>query len=273
MASRYPGGGARNHPAVSLRAFMRASIVIRARDEAAAIGRTLERLAAQTVAHEVVVVDHASRDATARIARDAGARVIGLDAFTFGGALNAGAAACSAPLIVALSAHAVPRDREWLARMVGAFDDAAVACASGDDHTPSLRQDAAALRANPYVGYSNGAGGFRAELWRRRPFREDLPGCEDREWALWALEQGYVCRLDPALAVDHDHSGDSLRASFARYEREARGYRMFLELPPYGARDALGEWWGDQGWHRSRARARLDPRRAARLVGKWWGSR
>ena len=45
-----------------------------------------------------------------------------------------------------------------------------------------------------------------------------------------------------------------------------------LELPRR-ARDALAEWWGDQGWHRSRARARLDPRRMARLAGKWWGRR
>jgi hypothetical protein len=38
-------------------------------------------------------------------------------------------------------------------------------------------------------------------------------------------------------------------------------------------RRLLGMWWGDQGWHRSRTRARLDPRRAARLAGKWAGRR
>ena len=41
-----------------------------------------------------------------------------------------------------------------------------------------------------------------------------MPGTEDREWSLWALEQGGVCVLDPALAVDHDHSRDPLRACF-----------------------------------------------------------
>jgi len=260
---------------------MRAAVVIRARDEAADIGRTLDLLAAQTEGHEVVVVDSGSRDATPEIARAAGARVLALEDFSFGRALNVGAAACDAPVIVSLSAHAFPRSPDWLAHVVAAFDDPAVACVYGEERDASgrplggaVRQDAATARAHPHWGYSNGAGAFRTALWRERPFREDLPGAEDREWALWALEaHAAVCLLDPALAVDHDHSRDSLRACFARGRREARGFAMFLDLPPYGAREAVREWWTDQGWHRSRARGRLDPRRLARLAGKWVGRR
>ncbi|HVL96543.1 MAG TPA: glycosyltransferase family 2 protein [Solirubrobacteraceae bacterium] len=262
---------------------MRASVVIRVRDEAAALGELLARLARQTLPHELVVVDSGSRDGSPEAAAAAGARVIGIAAseFTFGGALNRGTAAASGDVVVALSAHAFPRDDGWLERMAASFDDPAVACAFGAERdwagaplAAPVRQDAVLLRAHPEWGYSNGAGGFRRALWAERPFREDMPGTEDREWSLWALEaRGGVCVLDPALAVDHDHAGDSLRECFVRWEREARGYAMFLDLPPYGARDALREWWGDQGWHRSRARARLDPRRAARLAGKWRGRR
>jgi len=260
------------------------SVVIRVRDEAGSLRELLERLAAQTAEHELVVVDSGSRDGSPAVARSAGARVLELPAaaFTFGRALNRGAAASSAEVVVALSAHAFPRDAEWLARMAAALEDPAVACVFGPSHDwaarplrAPVRQDAALAAEHPEWGYSNGAGAFRAALWRERPFREDLPACEDREWALWALrERAAVCLLDPALAVDHDHSRDSLRASFARYAREARGYALFLEdRPPYGARELAREWWSDQGWHRSRARARLDPRRAVRLAGKWWGSR
>jgi len=259
-----------------------AGVVIRARDEAASIGRLLDLLARQTLAHDLVVVDSGSRDGTKEIARSRGARVLDVDAdrFSFGGALNRGTADVEGEVVVSLSAHAFPRDEGWLQRLVGWFDDPKVACAFGEEHAADgdplpgpARQDAAALRARPEWGYSNGAGGFRRALWERRGFREDMPGTEDREWSLWALEQGHVCVLDPALAVDHDHSRDSLRACFARYEREARGFAMAFELPPYRLRDAAREWWSDQGWHRSRARARLDPRRAARLAGKWVGRR
>ena len=260
-------------------------VVIRAKDEAASIGGVLDRLASQSEPHEVVVVDSGSRDDTVAIARGRGATVLDIAPhdFTFGRALNRGVAALGADVTVAvaLSAHAFPRDAGWLARMLAAFEDPSVACAFGEqrdwDARPlraAVRQDAALLRAHPHWGYSNGAGGFRVALWRERPFREDMPGTEDREWSLWALsERGAVCLLDPALAVDHDHSRDSLRASFERYEREARGFAMFLDLPPYGLRDVVGEWWTDQGWHRSRVRARLDPRRMARLAGKWKGRR
>lgn len=261
---------------------MQASVIIRARDEAAAIGRTLALLAEQTVPHEVIVVDSGSRDATPALARTAGAELIEIPAasFSFGGALNRGAAAASAPVLVALSAHAFPRSADWLERMAAHFDDPSVACAYGETRDARfaplagpVRQDAGQLAANPFWGYSNSAGGFRAELWRERPFREDMPGTEDREWSQWALARGHVCVLDPALAVDHDHSRDSLLDCLRRYEREARGFAMFLELPPYGARDALREWWTDQGGHRTAARARLDPRRLARLAGKWRGRR
>ena len=261
---------------------VRAGVVIRALDEAEAIGRTLDLLAAQEAASDVIVVDSGSRDGTDRIARERGARVLRIarEEFTFGRALNLGASEVRGEVVVALSAHAFPPDTGWLGRMTAWFADPDVACAFGETvdwaYRPlagAVRQDAALLRAHPYWGYSNGAGAFRASLWRERPFREDLPGSEDREWSLWALDRGGVCVLDPSLAVEHDHSRDSLRACFTRYQREARGFAMFLDLPPYGLRDLAAEWWSEQGAHRSRARARLDPRRMARLAGKWAGRR
>ena len=261
---------------------VRASVIIRARDEASGIGEVLTLLKAQTMPHEVVVVDSGSTDATVAIARSQGARVLEIEpeSFTFGSALNAGCREVDGDVLVALSAHAFPRSPAWLERMVGHFADPSVACACGervDERFAALRepvrQDLARLEAWPFWGYSNGAGGFRASLWRERPFREDLPGSEDREWSRWALARGGVCVLDPALVVDHDHSRDGLRQSFDRYAREARGFAMFLDLPPYRVSDMVGEWWRDQGGHRSLARARMDPRRAARLAGRWWGRR
>src|SRR5436305_2039583 len=102
---------------------MRASVVIRVKDEAAALAELLERLRAQTAAHEVVVVDSGSSDGSPDVARRAGARLVELPAadFTFGRALNRGTAAAGGPVVVALSAHAFPRDGAWLERMAAAL--------------------------------------------------------------------------------------------------------------------------------------------------------
>src|SRR4051812_8781877 len=85
-------------------------VVIRAKNEAAKIGTTLERLAAQTIADlaEVVLVDSGSIDGTLQIASRAGVDAIEIrpESFTYGGALNIGCRGAEAPYLVALSAHA-----------------------------------------------------------------------------------------------------------------------------------------------------------------------
>jgi glycosyltransferase involved in cell wall biosynthesis len=260
------------------------SVIIRARDEAARIGTCLELLHAQTVVPrpELIVVDNGSQDATAAIAREAGAVVLPLarEAFSFGGALNLGAGHAGGDLLVALSADARPEDPGWLARLLATFDDPRVACASGERYRPDGRplrerelQDAALLAAAPEWGYSNGAGAFRAELWRKRPFRADLPGCEDREWSAYWIGEGFVCVVDPALEIAHDHTHDPLPAIYRRARREAEGFAGFLDRPPQRPAELVAEWWGDLRFYGSPLRARLSHRRAARLLGAYAGRR
>ena len=261
-----------------------ASVVVRTKDEAESIGRTLSLLAAQTIApsSETIVVDSGSSDHTVAIAREAGARIVEIPAatFTYGAALNTGAAAARAELVVALSAHAFPRDEGWLERMVAPFADQRVCCVCGYEGDPEGRrltgprvQDAADAARYPHWGYSNVNGCFRTELWRQRPFREDMPGTEDKEWAWYWLRRGYVTIVDPALGVDHDHSDESPRERYARWRREWLGLGMFVELPPYGPRELLREWWTEQAGRRSMLRARLSPRRFGELAGTYTGRR
>jgi rhamnosyltransferase len=263
----------------------RVSVIVRARDEAESIGRCLDLIRDQRTdgsPPETIIVDSGSRDGTAELARARGAQVIAIPStpFSFGGALNAGAEQARGEIIVSLSAHAFPLDRDWLGRLVEPFSDPRVACASADRFLPDGRrlearvvQDISLLHRHPQWGYSNGAGAFRTALWRERPFREDLPGCEDKEWASHWLERGYVCVMDPAFLVDHDHSHDPLAAIYGRARREAEGFASFLELPPYGPRELLAEWFSDLRFYDSPLRARLSHRRAARLLGTYAGRR
>ena len=264
------------------------SVIVRARDEAASIGRCLTLVRRQTIGDteiDLIVVDNDSGDGTAAIAAGHGAQVlrIGRGEFTFGRALNLGASIASGEVIVALSAHAFAWDDRWLSRLVAAFDDPSVACASGDRFRPDGRAlvtpvslDGVASVRWPGWGFSNAAGAFRASLWRERGFREDLPGCEDLEWGRHWITRGYVCRLDPSLVVDHDHTHDPVRSIYLRARREAAAKAMFLPAgarPSASAREVAGEWWSDTRFYSSAWRARLSHRRAARLLGAWAGAR
>lgn len=258
------------------------SALVRCRDEERGIGPLVDRLREQTVAVEVVAIDSGSRDGTlAELARRGVEPLrIAPEEFTYGRALNRAAAAATADLLVAISAHALPPDSGWAARVVEAFEDPRVACAFGERLGPELRplpgpllQDRAHAERHPLYGYSNSAGAFRRELWERRAFAEGLAASEDREWAWHWQCQGMLVLLDPALAVHHDHRDEGPVRTFRRTRGDVAAQRTFRSLPPVRLGDVVREWWRGPHSHRSTLRARLDPRRAAMLAGKYAGSR
>ncbi|HVS29197.1 MAG TPA: glycosyltransferase [Solirubrobacteraceae bacterium] len=266
------------------------SVLIRCRDERAGIGSLLDVLRAQTLGErlEVVVIDSGSRDGTIEEVLRRRIEPLRIDAadFSYGRALNRAAAEARADVCVAISAHALPPDREWAKRMVAAFDDPRVACAFGERCDPWLRpltapllQDAAHARRHPFYGYSNSAGGFRRALWVQHPFDEQLAAAEDKEWAWHWLTRGQLVLLDPTLAVHHSHRDEGPLRTFRRARADFAAQRGLLagdddvRLPRPSPAELAREWWRGPHAHRSAARARLDPRRVGMLLGKWFALR
>ncbi len=101
---------------------LRFSVVVPAHDEADVLGAALDALLDQDVdtAYEVLVVDNASTDATAVVARDRGVRVVAEPRRGVCRARQTGVEAARGELIASTDADSVvPRD--WLRRLDAAF--------------------------------------------------------------------------------------------------------------------------------------------------------
>jgi glycosyltransferase involved in cell wall biosynthesis len=210
------------------------SIVVRALNEGAHIGRLLEGVGHQSFRdYEVILVDSGSNDDTAAIARRHGARVVKIrpEEFSFGRALNFGCAAATGEVLVFASAHVYPTHDDWLERLVAPFADPKVGLVYGGQRGNETTRfserrifetwfpaRAEADHEHPFCNNANCA--IRRELWTQTPYDESLTGLEDLDWARKITERGYKNVYDPLASVIHVHE-ETPRKVFNRYRREA----------------------------------------------------
>jgi cellulose synthase/poly-beta-1,6-N-acetylglucosamine synthase-like glycosyltransferase len=155
------------------------SVIIPVRDDAGALGLCLERLKKLDYPPhrlEVIVADGLSRDETASLARQSGARVVTNRKQTVGPGRNRGFEIARGELIAFTDADCLPH-RDWLKNCLKYFQDSSVAAVSGPVITPL--ESTSFARAIGYLYDLAGRLHSCAHRQRLEGVREvdDIPGC------------------------------------------------------------------------------------------------
>ena len=214
------------------------SVVIRAFNEAAHIGRLLEGLSLQRLCDlEIILVDSGSTDSTVDLAAAAGAKVVHIPPaeFTFGRSLNLGLAAATCDLVVIASAHIYPVYPDWLERLLEPFTDPQVVLTYGKQRAPASAyfseqqiyhrwylEHSELRQPHPFCNNANAA--LRLSAWKAHPYDETLTGLEDLAWAKWALGDGYRIAYVAEAEIIHVHN-ETRRGVYNRYRREAMAFK------------------------------------------------
>jgi GT2 family glycosyltransferase len=254
------------------------TVAIPTRNGGERLAGTLRALAAQTVAHELLVCDSSSSDGSAQLARAHGARVIEIAPaqFSHGGTRNRLMREARGERVALLTQDAEPADERWLERLLGGFElardvglvygpyrarpDASFAVRGELERWfHSLSPDGSAQverldereRALPAIALMGRRGFFTdanacvaRAAWERVPFR-DVAYAEDRVLALDMMRAGYAKAYVPQAAVLHSHSYSTLqqlRRCFDEWRglREVYGWREPAD-PAHLLRQLRGE--------------------------------
>lgn len=218
------------------------AVVVPARDAAATLDACLAGLAGQVPAHDVVVVDNGSRDATAAIAEahPVVTRVLRRARGEGpGAARDAGAAAAATDVIAFLDADCVPQPG-WLAAGLAALADADLvqgrvvpppgARRGPWDRTLWVTTDTGLYEsANLFVrrAWLERAGGFEdfVDPGRERPFGEDT-------WFAWrARRHGARVAFCPGAEAHHAVFAATARDYLGERRREARFCDLVARVP------------------------------------------
>jgi 2-desacetyl-2-hydroxyethyl bacteriochlorophyllide A dehydrogenase len=211
------------------------SVVIRTYNEEKFLPDLLQALKQQSCQNfETIVVDSGSMDRTREIAAQKADKLLRIQShdFTFGHSLNVGIHEASGRYIVIVSAHTLPVDKDWLAKLIEPFQNDRTAMVYGRQQggtsskfseTQDMRRTFGSKRRilqPPRFFANNANSAIRKDLWQEHPFDESLPGLEDIEWAKYWMERDYQVVYEPAAALYHIHE-ESWRQVRRRYYREA----------------------------------------------------
>jgi len=195
------------------------SIIIRTKNEERWIGSCLRAIYDQSYKDfEIIIVDNNSSDKTIEKAKNFPIKkVLNIDDYLPGKALNLGIEKSSGEYFVCLSAHCIPTANEWLKILVGAIEEDEIYAGVYGRQEPmsfsslSDKRDLLIVfgldrKMQKYDSFFHNANSIiRRKLWEKVPFDSETTNIEDRLWAQEMINQGFKLMYEPRASVYHYH--------------------------------------------------------------------
>ena len=193
------------------------SIIIRTKNEEEWISKCLKSVFAQKdVKIEVIIVDNKSSDTTLLRAREFDVKIIEIDKYLPGLALNYGIKNSNGEIICCLSGHCVPTDEYWLSNLIKPLSNNKIAGTYGrqvptENSDPLDVRDLVMLFRNESFVQSidsffhNANSAFLKSTWSRFPFCEESTNIEDRIWGEQIIKSGLKIAYVSEACVFHRH--------------------------------------------------------------------
>ncbi len=193
------------------------SIIIRTKNEEQWISKCLNSVYEQTYKNiEVIIVDNCSTDTTIARCKKYPVKIISIDKFIPGKAINLGIRSSQGSFICCLSAHCIPTNNVWLENLLSPLQDLSIAGAYGrqepiSDSTDVDKRDLLLVFGlDSYIQskdsfFHNANSAFTREIWNKFPFSEVSSNIEDRIWGEEIIENGYKIAYVAESSVFHWH--------------------------------------------------------------------
>ena len=195
------------------------SIIIRSYNESKWIEICIDAIKKQIFKdYEIILVDNNSTDDTVKIAKRIGnIRILYIDNFKPGLAINYGVKNSIGKYIVCLSAHCIPTNKNWLNNLVktienkkniaGAYDRQIPLSYSSDSDKRDLLitfgKDKRIQTKDTFFHNANSI--IPRKIWNKFKFDEKANNIEDRIWAKKVISKGLKIIYEPEAVVYHHH--------------------------------------------------------------------
>jgi len=235
---------------------MKATIVMRGRNDMPLIEHTLSGVKRQTAGYRLVAFDNASKDGTREAFVQGGAQVFDVAEGSYipGQVLNRGMEQADSEIVVFLNADCTPVDEHWLEELLAPFADPKVGAAFSRQMP---REDCAPLAAHDIEEtygdgsrqekwrhcFSMASSAVRRSLWLSVRFSDTLRYSEDMDWSLAIRKLGHEIRYVPGSKVYHSHNYSNeqwkrrqygegkAEASFLTWSRWQRSFFRYSLMP------------------------------------------